>query len=70
LSDLIRSNTLNVYVSSQVAEEFRRNREVKLAVSIAEFSQNGSKSLPRFLADYEEAEAYKAALKELRVRTH
>jgi predicted nucleic acid-binding protein len=65
LSDLIRSNTLNVYVSSQVAEEFRRNREVKLAVSIAEFSQNGSKSLPRFLADYEEAEAYKAALKEL-----
>lgn len=62
LSDLIKGGTLKLYVPQQVTEEFSRNREVKLAASIADFSQVGPKALPRFLADYEEAAAYHSAL--------
>jgi predicted nucleic acid-binding protein len=65
LIDLINNGTLKLYVPEQVANEFMRNREVKLADSIKEFSKGFSKALPRFLMDFEEAKAFKKAFDEL-----
>lgn len=59
LTDLISNGTLKLYVPEQVAHEFTRNREVKLAESIKEFTKNSIKAaVPRFLIGLPEAKAY------------
>ena len=65
LTDLIANGTLKLYVSAQVEQEFSRNREVKLADSIKNFSAGFSKAVPRFLMDLQEAEAFKKAAEDL-----
>lgn len=65
LTDLINNGTLKLYVPKQVAHEFSRNREVKLAESIKDFSEGFSKSVPRFLIDLDEAKAFKKAVEGL-----
>ncbi|WP_342658247.1 PIN domain-containing protein [Sphingomonas sp. NY01] len=65
LEGLIENGTLKLYVSRQVADEFARNRETKLAKSIDDFAAKGSMALPRFLADTEEGDAYSKAVQEL-----
>lgn len=65
LEGLIESGTLKLYVSRQVADEFARNRETKLAKSIDDFAAKGSTALPRFLADTDEGDAYNKAVQNL-----
>lgn len=56
---LIKTDKLKLYVPSQVADEFQRNREGKLAQSLKEFSSGGLiKSVPRFMAEYEDVENF------------
>jgi hypothetical protein len=63
---LIKAGSLKLYVPAQVYEEFQRNREAKLSASLDAFSKNNvSKSLPRFMANYEEAIAFQDAVKAL-----
>lgn len=65
LTGLINSGTLKLYVPEQVAHEFSRNREVKLAESIKDFSGGFSKSVPRFLVDLDEAKIFQKAVEDL-----
>nr|WP_166180066.1 PIN domain-containing protein [Altererythrobacter segetis] len=66
VAGLIKANKLKLYIPEQVMDEFYRNRESKLAQSLDLFmGGGGSKSVPRFMHDYPEAEAFRDALKEL-----
>lgn len=65
LTGLISNDTLKLYVPEQVSHEFSRNREVKLAESIKDFSGGFSKSVPRFLMNLEEAITFKKAVDDL-----
>lgn len=66
VAGLIKANKLKLYIPEQVMDEFYRNRESKLAQSLNEFlGGGGSKSVPRFMHDYPEAEAFRDALEEL-----
>jgi len=65
LEGLIEDGTLVLYVPRQVADEFTRNRETKLAKSIDDFGAKGSTALPRFLDDGDEADAYRKAVRDL-----
>lgn len=65
LDQLIKNETLKLYIPMQVIDEFARNREVKLALSISEFEKVGGKALPRFLSSYPEAQVYMDAVKDL-----
>lgn len=62
ITDLIGNGTLKLYVPDQVAHEFTRNREVKLAESIKSLSDGFSKTVPRFLADLAEAKEFQEAV--------
>lgn len=66
VTGLIRAKKLKLYVPTQVVDEFYRNREGKLAQTLESFSGGGlSKSLPRFMIDYEEAKEFEEAVKNL-----
>jgi predicted nucleic acid-binding protein len=64
VAGLIKAGKLKLYIPEQVADEFYRNREGKLAESLTAFLGGGvSKAIPRFMADYAEAQEFSAALK-------
>ncbi|MCP3732997.1 PIN domain-containing protein [Sphingomonas sp. MG17] len=64
VAGLIKTDKLKLYIPEQVADEFHRNREGKLAESLGKFTGVGvSKAIPRFMADYPEAAAFSEAAK-------
>lgn len=64
VAGLIKAGKLKLYIPEQVADEFRRNREGKLAESLTGFLGGGvSKAIPRFMMDYPEAQEFSDALK-------
>jgi hypothetical protein len=64
VAGLINVDKLKLYIPEQVADEFYRNREAKLAESLTAFSGGGiTKTIPRFMADYPEAKEFSDALK-------
>jgi hypothetical protein len=63
---LLKGTKLKLYVPAQVRDEFQRNREGKLAASLDAFSKVSiPRSIPRFMANYEEAAAFNEAAKGL-----
>lgn len=66
VAGLIKAKKLKLYIPEQVVDEFYRNREAKLAQSLDEFmGGGGSKSVPRFMNDYPEANEFRESLKAL-----
>lgn len=64
VASLIKNNKLKLYIPEQVADEFYRNREGKLAESLKAFTDGGvSKAVPRFMMEYDEAEVFTQAAK-------
>lgn len=65
IAKLIEKQTLKLYITGQVRDEFFRNREKKLADAIKVFAKSDvSRSLPRCMTDYEEAAQFRQSLKE------
>ncbi len=64
VAGLIKAGKLKLYIPEQVADEFHRNREGKLAESLTVFSGGGvSKAIPRFMVEYPEAKDFSNAAK-------
>ena len=64
--ELINSKKLTLYVTAQVISEYNRNREEKLLQAIKDFTSKGNlPGVPRSMAAYDEAEAYKDALEKI-----
>lgn len=64
VAGLIKASKLKLYIPEQVADEFHRNREGKLAESLTAFLGGGvSKTIPRFMVHYPEAKEFGDALK-------
>src|SRR5215813_5815888 len=62
LIGLIKSNSLVLYATSQVRDEFSRNREAKLEQSIGLFEKaQVLQSMPRFMEAYKEMAEYNKA---------
>lgn len=66
LLELINTGKLKLFSTSQVVDEYNRNREVKLSQAIKEFNSKGSlPGIPRCMAAYEEAEHYREAVEKI-----
>jgi hypothetical protein len=62
---LIGRRRLTLYLTSQVQDEFFRNREIKLAESMKQFTSATQKSMPRYMAAYDEAPTYQRSVEEI-----
>jgi predicted nucleic acid-binding protein len=61
---LLKQGEVTLYTPSQVVDEFRRNRETKLADALKRFrEQKISGAIPQFCHDYPEYQAIRAAQK-------
>jgi hypothetical protein len=66
LTKLIKTGKLVLYVPDQVCDEFYRNRETKLAESMAVFQKNQvQKAVPRYMADYPETATFRTAVADM-----
>jgi predicted nucleic acid-binding protein len=65
LSVAIKSKDIKLYVTEQVKNEFRRNREAKIADALKRFSeQNLSSQFPQMCKEYEEYKHLRAAIRQ------
>ncbi len=63
IKSLINNDKLKLYITNQIIDEYKRNREVKLNTAIKDFTSGGKpSSLPRCMADFEESKAYLEAV--------
>jgi hypothetical protein len=63
LVGLIKKGRLQLYATTQLHQEFYRNREKKLTDSIRDFERLAlQQAIPRYMDDYAEAKAYREAL--------
>ncbi len=60
---LINAKTIKLYLTQQVVDEFKRNRENNLANSFKEFRAHIIRPCPSFMRDLKEYKAYRSSLK-------
>jgi predicted nucleic acid-binding protein len=66
LVSLIKAGRMRLYLTKQVKDEFRRNREGKLRESLREFEKvTASSSIPRFMESYAAIRDFRRALEQL-----
>jgi ribonuclease D len=65
IAHLVRAGQLRLYLTTQVRDEFHRNRDKKISTTLRDFGASKvTPSVPRLLASYESAKAYAAAVSE------